>query len=308
MRRVPPTGEQIDIVHGNQRAWIVEVGGALRAYNADGHEVLDGYGAGEQCTDARGQSLIPWPNRIRNGCYTFGEEKHQLPLSEPALRNSIHGLVRWSNFTVDIRDRDRVIMRNVLHPQDGDPFTIGIAIEYSLSAQGLKVTTTATNLGAERCPFGAGAHPYITAGTPLIDTASLQAPGRVRLLADERGIPTGTVATDGTEHDFTEPRAIGAMELDTAYTDLVRGSDGRAVVRLAPPENGLSISVWLDETYTYLMLFTGDSLPDPSRRRRSLGIEPMTCAPDAFRSGAGLLVLDPGESFTGSWGVTCTPA
>jgi hypothetical protein len=56
---LPPSGEQIEIAHGDQRAWIVEVGGALRAYRADTHDVLDGYEADERCTDARGQPLIP---------------------------------------------------------------------------------------------------------------------------------------------------------------------------------------------------------------------------------------------------------
>ncbi len=302
---LPPSGEQIEIARGDQRAWIVEVGGALRAYRVDGHEVLDGYGAGDRCTDARGQSLIPWPNRLRNGSYRFAGREHQLSISEPARRNAIHGLVRWSSFAVAVREPDRVTMGHVLHPRDGYPFALRIEIDYSLSAAGLAVTTTATNVGAERCPFGAGAHPYVTAGTPVIDAATLRAPGRTRLLADERGIPTGTAPTEGTEHDFRDARTIGPTVLDTAYTDLERGPDGRAVIELAAPDDGIAVSVWLDEAHPYVMLFTGDSLPDPERRRRSLGVEPMTCAPDAFRSGDGLRVLEPGESFTGSWGITC---
>jgi galactose mutarotase-like enzyme len=95
--------------------------------------------------------------------------------------------------------------------------------------------------------------------------------------------------------------AIDATALGTAYTDLEREADGRAVVGLAGPDDGIAVTVWLDEAYPYVMLFTGDSLPDPARRRRSLGVEPMTGAPDAFRSGEGLLVLEPGQSFTGSW-------
>ncbi len=299
-----PSGEQIEIVHGEQRAWIVEVGGALRAYRCGGHEVLDGYAADERCTDARGQSFVPWPNRVRNGCYRFAGKEHQLPLSEPARRNAIHGLVRWSSFAAAAREPDRVTMRSVLHPRDGYPFTLVVAIEYSLSPAGLTVTTTVTNAGAERCPFGTGAHPYVTVGTPLIDAASLRAPGRVRLLTDERGIPTGTTPTAGTEHDFRQARPLGPTVLDTAYTDLERGADGRAVVELAADAD-IAVSVWLDQAYPYLMLFTGDSLPDPGRQRRGLGVEPMTCAPDALRSGEGVIVLEPEESFTGAWGITC---
>ena len=65
-----------------------------------------------------------------------------------------------------------------------------------------------------------------------------------------------------------------------------------------------SYGIWFDESYGYLMLFTGDSLPDKSRRRRSLGVEPMTCAPNAFASGDGLQMIDPGETVSASWGIT----
>ncbi|HEX4804368.1 MAG TPA: hypothetical protein VFU94_00580 [Conexibacter sp.] len=59
----------------------------------------------------------------------------------------------------------------------------------------------------------------------------------------------------------------------------------------------------MDQAYGWLMLFTGDALPEPARRRRSLGVEPMTCAPNALRSGEGLLTLEPGETFEGAWGI-----
>ena len=81
---------------------MVEVGGALRSYVASGHELLDGYGAQERCTAARGQSLIPWPNRLRDGRYSFDGEEHQLPLTEPAKHNAIHGLVRWANWSAAV--------------------------------------------------------------------------------------------------------------------------------------------------------------------------------------------------------------
>ena len=51
------------------------------------------------------------------------------------------------------------------------------------------------------------------------------------------------------------------------------------------------------------MVFTGDALPEPERRRQGLAVEPMTCAPNAFNSGDGLLTLAPGETFRGQWGI-----
>jgi aldose 1-epimerase len=301
---VRPTGEQFEISHGDQRAWIVEAGGGIRSYQVGGHELLDGYPPHERCPDARGQPLIPWPNRLRHGRYRFDGAEHQLPLTEPEKQNAIHGLVRWSSWTVASGDSNRITMLHKLHAQDGYPFSLRIEIEYMLAAAGLTVRTTATNTGAGKCPFGAGAHPYITAGTPLIDSARLRSPAKLRLTTDEQGIPTGTAPVAGTEHDFLDPRPIGPTVLDAAYTDLEPGPDGRAVVELTAADGDPSVSLWLGDSYPYLMLFTGDSLPDPGRRRRSLGVEPMTCAPNALSSGDGLVILEPDERFTAEWGVT----
>ena len=52
--------------------------------------------------------------------------------------------------------------------------------------------------------------------------------------------------------------------------------------------SGSSVRLWMDATYQFLMLFTGDSLPIARRRRKGLGVEPMTCAPNALQSGEGL--------------------
>ena len=62
-------------------------------------------------------------------------------------------------------------------------------------------------------------------------------------------------------------------------------------------------TLWMDVAYEYLMVFTGDTL-GPEARRRGLALEPMTCAPNALQSGDGLVVLEPGDSHRGKWGIT----
>ncbi len=298
-----PSGRQIEIVHREQRVTVVEVGGALRAYRIGEREVLDGYGPHELCTAARGQSLIPWPNRVEDGCYAFDGQEQQLALSEPATHNAIHGLVRWSNWSVADREDHRVVMAHRLHPQPGYPFALDLSIAYSLSAAGLAVTTTATNVGPKSCPYGAGAHPYLTVGTERLDDATLTVPASTWLPADGRGIPLAEQPVDGTPYDFRAARMIAATQLDTGYTDLLRDEDGLARVKLSSGAGGAAVALWLDESHPYLMVFTGDSVPEPQRRRRGLGVEPMTCAPNALRSGAGLQILEPGSSFSASWGI-----
>jgi aldose 1-epimerase len=172
---IAPSGEQITIVLGDQQAVIVEVGGGLRSYSAGGRDLVDKYGALEMSSSGRGQVLIPWPNRLEGGSYEFDGKHHQLPLNEPERRNAIHGLVRWSAWSVAEREAHRVVMQHVLYPQPGYPFLLRTSIEYALSDHGLRVRTTTTNLSSERCPYGGGAHPYLTLGTATIDRLFLTA-------------------------------------------------------------------------------------------------------------------------------------
>lgn len=298
---IAPSGEQFTIAAGDQKAVVVQVGGGLRSYSAAGRELVDGYEADEMSSSGRGQVLIPWPNRLQDGDYEFDGRRHQLPLNEPEHRNAIHGLVRWSVWTAAEREPHRVVMEHVLHSQPGYPFLLGMSIEYALSDDGLQVRTTATNLGRDPCPFGSGAHPYLTLGTATIDRLMLRVPARTVLRSNERGLPIGTDAVEDTEYDFRKPRPIGSTTLDHAFTDLERDQDGIARVELRDQEHQTQVSLWVDRSYPYLMLFSGDPLANV--RRRSLAVEPMTCPPNAFRTGEALIRLEPGASFGGTWGI-----
>lgn len=280
---------------------VVEVGGGLRTYSAGGVELLYGYSRDEMCRSGRGQVLLPWPNRLEDGSYEFAGQRHQLPLDDPAEGAAIHGLVRWAPWRIAERAPERVVMSHLIHPRPGYPFTLAVSIEYLLSGAGLRARTIATNAGDQACPFGCGAHPYLTLGTPTIDPLILHAPARTMLTSDARGIPTGSETVEGTDRDFRRPRPIGATPLDNALTDLERDEDGVARVELAAPGGTSGVTLWVDESYRYVMLFTGDSLPDI--RRRALAVEPMTCPPNAFRTGEDLIRLAPGQSFTGTWGL-----
>jgi aldose 1-epimerase len=301
----PPSGRQFEIGQGQQRAVITEVGATLRSYSVAGHEVLDGFEVQEMCSAGRGQLLLPWPNRIRDGTYSFEGTEHQLPLTEPERGNAIHGLVRWEAWQPDEQSAGRLLMRHRLHPQQGYPFDLDLSVEYSVSEDGLTLRTTAVNVGPGSCPFGAGAHPYVMVGGERIDSATLRLPAETWLESDDRAIPVARAAVRGTQFDFLEPRPIADTRLDTGYGDLRRDADGkaRAIVSSA---DGRSATVWMDEAFPYLMVFTGDPL-EPGRRRRGIALEPMTCPPNAFQTGEALRILQPGERFEGAWGITPAP-
>src|SRR5438477_3762438 len=272
----PASGAQYELRRGGQRLVAVEVGAGLREYALDGEPVLDGYGLDQAADGGRGQPLLPWPNRLGQGQYEFAGQQLQLPIDEVSRNNAIHGLTRWLNWSVAEQANDRIRLQYVLHPRPGYPFTLALDVEYALEEHGLTVTTRAHNLGQQPLPFGAGQHPYFTVGTPLVNTAVLHVPAEQRLVLEpEHQLPTGEVAaTRGTEVDFREPHAIGSTVIDECYCQLGRDAQGRIWATLAGPKTRLT--VWADRNYRYFQVFSGDTLA-PTRRRRGLAIEPMTC-------------------------------
>ncbi|HEX5313482.1 MAG TPA: aldose 1-epimerase family protein [Gammaproteobacteria bacterium] len=300
-----PSGKQWTIRGAGKTAdafaTIVEIGGGLRQYESGGAPVLESFALDAICDGAHNMPLVPWPNRIRDGRYSFDGHEYQLGLTEPALHNAIHGFGRWRNWTLRAREPDRLVVGLLLHPQPGYPFTLDVAIEYVLATEGLTITTTATNRGARACPWGFGQHPYFAAGEGAIDRLTLEFDAAERLTIDARQIPTGRVPVAGSIHDFRGGRTIGNLKLDDAFTALARDEEGKIRAWLGSP-GGPRIGLWADEHFRYLQLYSGDTLA-PERRRRALAIEPMTCAPNAFASGDGLMRLEPGETFHCSWGI-----
>ncbi|MHB1527286.1 MAG: aldose 1-epimerase family protein [Candidatus Dormibacteria bacterium] len=299
-----PSGRQFRLRHGEQAAVVTEVGATLRSYTVAGRELLDGFDGLERCRDGRGQLLLPWPNRIAGGSYRFQNRDFQLPIDEQDRQNAIHGLARWLPWVPEVASAPVVVLSLMLFPQPGYDFALFARAEYRLGDDGLRVSITASNRGSEPLPWGLGAHPYLTLGSPRVDDLEIRVPAGLRLTLDAGLIPVGApVPVAGTEFDFRRWRRLGALPLDTTFTGLIPDEGGRAVVELRLPSSPDRLRLWMDPSHRFVQLFTGDSLPDPGVRRRGLAVEPMTCAPNAFRSGDGLLTLAPGQSTTSTWGV-----
>jgi len=294
------SGTQWTIAGGGQEAVVVEVGGGLRAYRSGGEDYLDGYGEDEVCPGSAGQVLAPWPSRIRDGRYTFDGETHQLPLTEPARHNAIHGLVNWQLWRAVERTPDAILLECDMPAQIGYPWPLTLRTRYALGAEGLRVDHEVTNTGTRSCPFGLAAHPYFRLPGTRVDDLTLTVPARSRVLFDSRNLPIGAAKVAGGEHDFTEGRRIGTQVLDNAFGDLDRDPDGTSSVRLAG--GGRTLRVWAGEPFRWWVVYTSDTLAG-DRQRRSVAVEPQTCPPDAFRSGNDVIVLAPGQTWSASWGV-----
>ncbi|MGH1563000.1 aldose 1-epimerase family protein [Mumia sp. DW29H23] len=286
--RTPPSGEQYEISHGTSEATVTQVGATLRRLRFAGRSAIDGFGVDERASDGRGQVLAPWPNRLTDGKYTFGRRECQAPLNELSRHDAIHGLVRWLDWTCVEHTASSVTLRCTVRPQPGYEWHLDLEITYALDAAGLRVTLDARNADVEAAPFGVGFHPYLTLGRRPIDGLMLTVPA---------------TADASWDHDFRTPRHLGSTRLDNAFGSLVRGADGCAVARLEDPANGAAVELWVDGAFRYLMVYTADAVARPERHRMAVAVEPMTCPPEALRTGIDLVTLEPGATWQGSWGI-----
>lgn len=295
------TGQQFEIRHGSAWAVITEVGAHLRALQVDGREVIVPFAVDELPPASHGAVLAPWPNRIRDGRYSFDGADYQLPLTEPDRRTAIHGLVTWLRWSVRSHTASAVELAVDLPPRPGYPFGLTVATRYELSREGLQVTTTGTNTGNRPAPYGVGFHPWLSPGAGSLDDAVLQLDATRWVRTDERLLPTGEEDLP-PGFDFRTPRPLGTTELDDAFRGAIFAPSGHSWVRLTGTD-GRTAALWMDESLQCWQLCTGDQVGDPAHRRAGLAAEPMSCIADAFRTGEGLIRLEPGQCHTVRWGL-----
>lgn len=291
------TGQRFEITAGGWRAEVSTNGAALAGLWRDGVAITVAQPADQLPFKGNGQVLVPWPNRIRDGRYTFDGVDYQLALTEPANHNAAHGLARWSRFKVTAHSADSITLAVDLVPLPGYPFELAFSVHYRLEPErGLVVAAHATNRGVRALPFGAGFHPYVDLGDHDLDHTVLEVPAQSVIVVDDRKVPVSADKVEGTPYDLTHQRPLGTLRLDHCFTDLTAN---RASVSVG----GRTTSVWWDEAFGYLQVFTPEEL---APGRRAIAMEPMTCAANAFNTGAGVVRLEPGRTWQGTWGITCS--
>ncbi|MFC0626908.1 aldose 1-epimerase family protein [Kribbella deserti] len=289
-----PSGRQWTISSGEYTATIVEVGGGVRSLTRDGTDVLIGYGENESAHAGIGQQLLPWPNRIADGRYTFEGTDEQLSLTEPDKHNAIHGLTRWASWSrLDDGSSEAVcVVGYRLYGEPGYRHQLDFSIRYEVSAEGLAVEATATNIGTTNAPYGFGTHPYLTVGRRL-DECELSFTAGKRVDVDpDRLLPRGVEDVAGTPFDFSTGRVVGDLFIDNAFTDL----PDEWTVRLTDPSSDRSVALTSDTRW--LQLYSANAID-----RAGVAVEPMTCPPNAFVTGEDVIVLAPGDRHSTSYRV-----
>jgi aldose 1-epimerase len=303
METTPDT--EIALTQGDWQLVTSPYGASLRGLLHGGAEVVTKYTGASGKVGGQGDVLIPFPGRVTEGKYMFEGQTLQMDKNDSEGPNAIHGFVRkkiWDSSSTETE----AVYTTEIHESDnpGYPFALNVRVAYTLSDTGLTVSFGIENTGKTDAPVAAGFHPYFTVGSALINADTLHLPFETYLEYKDL-VPTGRVLpVEGTPFDFRQPHPIGDTVLNTCFLQPQRDPDGLLRVRLSDTETQKSITVWMDAAFNYVVLYSGDPLPE-GHSRRALAIEPMTCGSDAFNHPDwGLVTLAPGETLSGTWGVT----
>lgn len=283
------SGREVTLSAGDYRARVVTVGAGLAGLTYRGHELIVPHRVDECPPSYLGKVLMPWPNRVAGGSYSWEGRGYDLPIDEPGFSTSLHGFVAFQEWEIVEADASSVLLRTLIAARYSYPWTLAAQASYRLSAEGgLSVELSATNIGEGTAPYGVGFHPYLAVDGTRANDLELTIPAATVYEADSHMIPVKAHDVASFGLDFRSPTRIGAAELDHAFAGLPQGTWS---VTLRSPDTGVGVSLSSDARW--LQVYSGQTI-----RRAGVAVEPMSCPPNAFNSGTDIVALDAGRSYT----------
>ena len=281
-------------------AVVSPVGASLLELTLAGNKVIEQVAPGRPELYA-GVVMAPWSGRIADGKWIDAEGvEKSLHVNEPARSNALHGLVYDKTFEVKRTTASSVELVIDIAAIDGYPHALRLAVSYELEDGELFASFAVKNLSAEKAPFTIGFHPYISTAwsdSPL----QLQSTAQSVLDLNENMIATGKSSVSTAGKDLRSGKALSDVKLDDDLTDL-NFSNGIASSKLLS-QDGAGCEVWQEDIFKHTVIYTPESFPTESGSIAAIAIEPSTSEVNAFNTKQDLLVLSPGETRSGSWGI-----
>ena len=253
-----------------------------------GFESLDDYK--QRAGGFNGVKLSPFACRIPGGKYSWQQQEYQVRKSV-MTGHAVHGLLYDMPFTSTAQEATEQEARLVLeHAYPGDdpgyPFPYTCRIQYRLLPNNrLELHTTLLNRSPQAIPVMDGWHPYFTTGSP-VDELELQFASDKLIEFNDLLVPTGRILVCT---DFCQPRSLKGVTLDNSF--LLDFEQPLPLCTLRDPKKGLSLAFYPDESYPVLQVY----IPE---QRKSIAIENLSGAPNAFNNGMGLATIEPASSKT----------
>jgi aldose 1-epimerase len=257
--------------------------------------------------------LFPFPNRIRQGRYTFQGTSYQLP--QNSRGQAIHGLVIAARFRVEAAEATAegahlrcVIAHADLPDAAGYPFPFRFVVDYYLRSTALTLTVSATNEGDAAMPFGFGIHPYLNA--PLSPQGRhrdclISAPVSAQWELDATLVPTGRRVPLAADHPLRTLAPFADRTYDDVYTGIAT-VDGWSTCRLVDPAVPMEVAVEADANFREIVVYAPPG-------QDVVCFEPYTCTTDAFNLNergvdGGRLILESGGRWAATIRIAAGPA
>ena len=289
------SGREIVLQAGDYEARIVTVGAGLAGLRYRGHDLVVPHGVSECPLGYLGKVLMPWPNRVAGGSYSWEGTSYDLPVDEPTFGTSLHGFVAFQEWEITEADASSVLLHTLIAARYSYPWTLAVSARYSLDANtGLTVELSATNIGEGTAPYGVGFHPYLAIDDTRADNLELQNPASIIYEANASMIPIAAHDVASFGLDFRSPTIIGTSRLYHAFAGL---PEGTWAVTLRDPAAGVGAS--LSSNARWLQVYSADYIG-----RVGVAVEPMSCPPNAFNSSTDVVALGAGETHTLSARIT----
>lgn len=288
-----------DNTSGTQVEIIPACGAMLHAFsilrNGQPFNIIDNFSSREEyqqqfASTFKGVKLSPYACRIAGGQYEWREQSYQIRKSL-LPGHAMHGLLYDAAFSVveqqaTAHEAELLLEYDYKAEDAGYPFNYNCRVRYRLLPdQALEINTTLTNHHDTPIPVMDGWHPYFTTGVS-VDELELQFTATWLLEFDEQLVPNGNLEPC---EEYLQPQPLEGVELDNAFL-LDPESEGPAC-SLYDRKQGITIDFYPDDTYPVLQVY----IPP---HRRSIAIENLSAAPDAFNNGMGLCQLEQGSPKT----------
>lgn len=219
--------------------------------------------------------LFPFPNRIRDGRFTFQGAEH-------TVNPPRHGFVRDKPWTVEghgASDAEGAWLASSFDAAAYTeqilgqfPFPFRLEVTYRLKDGILTMSTRAHNTGEREMPVGFGIHPYFRK----------PAEGRVTVPAAQRwelaeSLPTGALLPVEGSYDLRGGQSLEGLQLDDIFTGVAADEGGIARCALVDETSGGSTIIEFSaRQFPHVVVYT------PPAPRQAICVEPNTCPTDAF--------------------------
>lgn len=280
---------------------VPDAGAYINSLILEGIETIDGVTNSRDILknpEFKSTLLAPFPNRIKDGKYTFDGKSYQLEINEAPRNNALHGLIFKAPFRL-IREllTEETAELEFLYDYDGSakgyPFKFSTTVIYKIDTRkGFSANLKFVNHAQQSIPFGFGWHPYFTLNQP-VDHLSLKTVSLRRFEVDQQMIPNGKTSE---ANEFTRTLSLKDIQLDDCFSI---SSTGDTITTELSDGAGVTLNLWQEtgeKKLNYLQIY----IPP---HRQSIAIEPQTCCIDAFNNKSGYFELTPGEKISAALGV-----